>query len=158
MAVILGLSPGTRSFGVSLVRNGELIRWQIIYFPGKWSQKKLKKILNSVLKWIYRNNVDVVAVKLPDNIPISKAYVDMMKALNSEFINQQCKAFYFSLSEIKKILEPDYKITKKGIGEIIIQKYPDLNLSHTNSNHHEKYTRLYEATAVASLINQKMRL
>ena len=47
---ILGISPGTRTMGLAVLRRGELIEWRVKTWKGAWSKEKLEYILREIEK------------------------------------------------------------------------------------------------------------
>jgi Holliday junction resolvasome RuvABC endonuclease subunit len=159
MRVVLGISPGTRSTGIAVLRDGRLMQSKVLTFRGAWGQAKMRSILHYLSQCMDRNKVEVVAIKIPDELPLSQAYIRLLGALNVLCERKGMKAVYYTLSDLKKYYCPGRKINKKVLAECVARKYPDLylELRKEQSNDNPYYHKLFEAVAAAHLL-QRIRI
>lgn len=149
MALVLGISLGTRHIGIAVVNNGELIDWQVCNFPQKWSAQKLKYILQAFEKHINRNKVQAVAVKIPDVLPVSVGFMQLVGGLNVLLERKRIQTQYCTLSELKQHFCPNVKANKARLADCILEKYPDLHHYKHSSRNIFYYSRVFEALAAA---------
>jgi hypothetical protein len=156
--IVIGISPGTRCLGVAILRNGKLDEWKIHSFPQAWSNGKLKSILKCIKGWLKKNNADAVAIKIPDELPISKSYIQLVRTLNRLFTREECKIFYYSLSDLKTHWCKDGKVSKVTLIECLTAKYQELLPEyHTGINCKTAYYhKLFEAVAAAQLAHHEV--
>lgn len=150
---ILGISPGTKTVGLALLHNRRLTDWKMQTFPFAWSVEKSQSIVRYVEEYVNRNNVTAVAVKIPDLLPVSLPYIQLVGSLNVLFESKGILPMYFMLSDLKRQYCPHNKVTKAELFASIVDKYPDLlpehHMEHTNLNTY--YARIFEAVGVAEI-------
>jgi len=151
---ILGISLGTRQIGIALCTGGQLYEWQVKTFTGKWSKSKLRGILLTLSGIIDEERVGQVAVKIPDIIPASKGFTQLMGGLNVLCEQKHFKARYYTLSDIKKQFAPDKELNKETLAEIIVACHPELQHAYRKQKKRKNayYYKLFEAVAAAHLL------
>lgn len=156
MQGVLGISLATYSLGIAAIRQGRLIDWHIRTFRGKWNDSRLNEVLNTVNSEIDRNKVTNIAIKIPDSLPNSNSFMQLVGSLNVFFETRGLKVFYYSLSEIKQYWGLGKHSTKQDLIKCIIEKYPNLYAIpvESNSNILSYYSRLFEAVAVATKVER----
>lgn len=154
METDLGISPGTRSIGIALIRNRNLIDWKLQSFKGKWSKEKLQEIIRYVSLYMDNHHVDAVAIKIPDDLPVSHNYIQLVGTLNVLFEQKGIQATYYHLSDIKKQFCPERKINKAVLVDCIVSKYPHLLPEyHKERNSRNKYyDKVFEAVGAAYIL------
>ena len=155
--MILGISPGTRSCGFAVVREGYIKKWGVQSYKGAWSDGKLIGILYSVSQLITRHRIQEVAVKIPDTMPRSVGYAQLIGALNVIFEQREVKARYYTLSEVRKLHTGNMKDNKKTLFAQIANIYPELRPLYQKEVHAEKpyYDKVFEAVAAAHCRKKK---
>lgn len=153
MLTVLGISPGARSTGIAVLQKGKLIDWKIQVFQGAWSDKKLQKIMQFIHRYVERNNVSAVAIKIPDELPVSANYIQLVGTINVFFERMGIKPMYYTLSDLKKHYCPKEKINKAILKNCIVAKYPDLlpEFHNEQSNRNSYYEKVFEAVASARM-------
>lgn len=155
--MILGISPGTRSCGFVLVREGAIKKWGVQSYKGAWSDGKLIGILYSLSQLIIRHRIKEVAVKIPDTMPRSIGYVQLIGALNVIFEQRGIKARYYTLSELRKLHTGNTEVNRKALFAHIANIYPELQPLYQKEVKAEKpyYDRVFEAVAAAHCRKKK---
>lgn len=156
MGSVLGISLATYSLGIAAIRQGKLIDWHIRTYRGKWTDSRLNEVLNTVTAEIDRNKATIVAIKIPDSLPNSNSFMQLVGSLNVLFETKGLKVFYYSLSEIKLHWGLEKHSTKQDLTRCIIEKYPNLYAIPvaSNSKISSYYSRLFEAVAVATKVEK----
>lgn len=156
MGTVLGISPGTRSIGIALLRNGKLADWKVQSFHGSWSDTKLQRITHFVSQYVDSNKVDTIAVKIPDELPLSANYIQLVGTLNVLFERKGIRPVYYTLSDLKRHNCPKEKVNKITLAKCIVAKYPDLLPEHHSeqSNRSNYYHKIFEAVAAAQCARQ----
>ena len=148
---VIGISPGTRHFGLAVLQDGRMLDWKVFAFAGAWSGTKLQIIIDSLRPVLEESRADAVGVKIPDALPISTSYIQLVGALNAFIERQHIVPMYYNLSELKKHWCPGQGITKATLAECIVAKHhellPEYRKEQTNKNSY--YTKLFEAVAAA---------
>lgn len=149
--VVLGISPGTRSTGIAVLNESKLVRWQRLSFPKKWSKEKLHCILNAITSWIDLHKIETIAVKIPDELPISEAYIQLVGAINVLCENKNIRPTYYTLSEIKQRYDSKNKINKHCLVNFLLEYFPELQIHLQNADSRKKiyYEKVFEAVAAA---------
>lgn len=156
MPAILGISPGTQHVGVAVIKEERLTHSKVQTFRGSWSDAKRKAIMYFLNQSIDGNKVVGVAIKIPDELPVSEAYIQLLGAMNALFERKGIKAVYYTLADLKKHYCPDRKINKAVLAECVAAKYPDLHfeLRKEQSNGNPYYHKVFEAVAAAHLLRK----
>lgn len=153
MATVLGISPATRRLGLALIRSGRLADWEMQSFPGKWSQEKLDAIVRFLSRYIVTNDVTAIAVKIPDELPVSANYIQLVGTLNALFEKKNIKTMYYTLSELKRHHCPKEKINKAALSACVAARYPELipEYQKESLNRNSYYAQVFEAVAAARM-------
>ncbi len=149
--VVVGISFSSRSVGFAIVENEKLEDWYLQCFFERWSQKKLKRMLFAVERAITQNRADVVAIKIPDVLPISKGFMQIVGGMNSLIEQLKIPVSYFTTAELKEFLGLDSRTTKPEMIARILDRNPNLSLEF---NRETKYTaphydKIFEAYVAA---------
>jgi len=158
MPAILGISPGTRSVGFAVLKDGKLTEYRVQSFQEAWTYQKLKKIINCIRQEIERNGIQGIAVKIPDTQPTSSSYIQLLGAMNVCFERKGIKARYYTLSDIKWHFRPDRRVNKAVLAECTIAKHPDLlpEYRKEQGNRNVYYDKLFEAVAAVDLLQREV--
>ena len=150
---ILGISPGTRSIGVAVIRDGRLQHWRIHSFPGPWSNKKLRYIQNTLVRYMVRFDVSVMAIKVPDKFPNSTGYNQLIGGINVICERRQILSNYYTLKDLKIEFSGGTQASRNELLKDIVGKYPELlpEFRKENENANSYFFRLFEAVGVATI-------
>lgn len=144
--IVLGISPGTRSVGFALMRRKELLGSEISSFKEAWSRKKLRRILEAISFQVIQYDIREVAVKVPNDIPSSKGFNQLIGSLNVLFEAKKIRATYYSLGDIQRKFEAE---TQDMLAEKVTAIYPVLSKAHSKKHLKIYYRKQFEAVAVA---------
>lgn len=155
--MILGISPGTRSCGFVLIRNGEIRKWGVKSYKSKWSDGKLIEILYSLSLFMHRHNIRQVAIKIPDAMLQSAAYVQLIGALNVIFERKGVAVTYYTLSELRRRHTSKGKVNKNALYAYIAHQYPQLLPLYRKEQGAKKpyYDKVFEAMLAANAVASK---
>ncbi|OJW82310.1 MAG: hypothetical protein BGO69_17120 [Bacteroidetes bacterium 46-16] len=151
MQVRLGISPGSRHIGIAVLYNRELITWRVHTFRGKWSDAKRKAMLATLEKLFASYDIKAVAVKVPDKLPDSFSFGQVLGVINVLCERKGIKARYCRLSDIKRQFSSNGQVTKASIVSYLVHKYPELTTEYRREerNQSKYYIRVFEALAVS---------
>jgi Holliday junction resolvasome RuvABC endonuclease subunit len=144
---ILGISPGTRSVGLAMMRAGELVEWRIKTFKGSWTHGKLKDILFVLTRYIEEHNVKMVALKKPDIHRSSPGLDQLASELTVWAKMNRIKVASFTLDEMKKRFSNEKNSSKAEMIKKVALQYPEL-YSEYNKEQEKKntyYKKMFEA-------------
>jgi hypothetical protein len=153
---ILGISPGTRSIGLAVMRDGELIEWRIKTFKGSWSHGKLKDILFVLTRYIEGHRVKVITLKKPDNHRSSTGLDQLVSELTVWAKMNRIKVVSFTLPEMKKQFSKEKNFGKTEMIKQVALRYPELYPEYNKEqrNKREYYLKMVEAVAIADLVSK----
>ncbi|MBS1631486.1 MAG: hypothetical protein JST10_02825 [Bacteroidetes bacterium] len=156
MADILGISPGTKSIGIALLKDGDLVDWKLKSFQPKWSEQKLHLLVQYISR--YLSHADAVAIKIPDELPTSHNYIQLVATLNVLLERNGIKAVYYMLSDLKKHHCANVVVTKETLSACIATKYPELVPKHSKeqTNKWGYYSKIFEAVAAARMYHNEL--
>ncbi len=98
----LGISLGTRSIGLAVFRDGELIDWKVQCFKGYWSAAKCSLIAGTVRKHIKLYAPDSIALKTPAEARPSKNLRQLTGILNRQITREQLPLHCYTLTDLKR--------------------------------------------------------
>ena len=147
---ILGISIGTNTVGLTLIKKKELSDWSIKTYNGQWSRYKEQVIVNSIIKYIERNEVCTVAFKSPEDCRSSEAVKGLSKAIHRYCLRRKIGFHTISINIIKRVTGCK---NKHELMKFIAEKYPEMRSKvrrqEKSKNHY--YFKLFEALGAAML-------
>lgn len=145
---ILGISPGTRSIGISLFRHGDLIDYNVKNFTGKLSNKKLTYILKTIQKMVEEYSIDSIALKVPEGKTKSKGVKFIIEGIENIACYQKSHLLKSTISDLQKTFIPEVKANKLNLSIFLMNKFPELSyIEHCGYNRHTYYGKMFEAIA-----------
>jgi len=144
---VLGISPGTRRCGIAIAHSRKLIHYQVQTFPGTWSHKKLIRILRVIAGHIKLHAIEEIAVKLPDALPTSKAFIQLIGSINVLRERNGITIQYYTLNELKLGHAGTGKISRVRLIESIVKRHPELlpEYQRERRNKEAYYYKMFEA-------------
>lgn len=151
---ILGVNPGTRRLGVAVMRNGKLVHCEIKSFTGKWSYEKLQEIIAFLEAIVHRDGITKIAVKIPDVLPTSLGFTQVIGSLNALCDRVGIRPRYFTFSEVKARHCKEEKPTAAHLMAAFVGKYPELRPHYQKEQQNEEayYRKVFEAVAAAHMV------
>lgn len=155
--MILGISPGTRTCGFAVVRDGEVKKWSVKSYKEKWSDGKLIGILYSISQLINRHKIQDIALKMPDAVPRSLGYAQLIGALNALFETRGINARYYALSDIAGVHAPGEKINRKTLFGRIADRHTELQQLYRKEAKSSKpyYDKVFEAVGATHCLRHR---
>lgn len=99
--IVLGISPGTRSFGYAVLRDGELVNWGLKTYRGKWSKGKQRTILDAVDELIVLHGITGIGAKVNHPSRSSKALESLYRKINQIAKKRNLHISCFTLGQLK---------------------------------------------------------
>jgi RNase H-fold protein (predicted Holliday junction resolvase) len=154
--VILGISIGTRTSGIAVVRKGKLIAWDVISFRDEWTESKAEKITSRFESILTLHSVKYVVLKIPRPSHHSEAIVELLEKVKALFEYHGCMVEHKTQAEIKRTL-PQIS-NKKDLMVFITNLYPSLSpeRSQEMTNKHSYHNKMFEAVLVAHIRKDKI--
>lgn len=148
---VLGISPGTKFVGLAVICNGSLVYHAVRSFPGTWSGTKLRTIIHALEQVLSRCQATQVAIKIPDRLPDSLGFTQLLGALNVLCERRADERQYYTLSEIQEEHCTDGPQTCTELMRVIVARYPELMPEYRKelANKNKHYIKVFEAVAAA---------
>lgn len=153
---ILGISPGTRTMGLGVIRNGELVEWQVKSFKGSWSKEKLKLILETIENLCDHFQVTDVALKVVSPLHSSKNLLVLTDRISDLAKKNKVRIYKFTGQDLKQKVGSQGKNSLNDLMESITHTYPVLKREYLKerNNLNPYYLKMFEAIAAAGLVGQ----
>jgi Holliday junction resolvasome RuvABC endonuclease subunit len=154
---ILGISPGTRSVGLAVMRAGELVEWRVKTFKGSWTHGKLKDILFVLTRYIEDHKVKVLAMKKPDANRSSFGLDQLISELTVWAKMNRIKVHPISLEKMKQHFTKEENFTKKQMIKQVALKSPELHSEYNKEqrNKNSYYKKMFEAIIMVKVLLKK---
>jgi Holliday junction resolvasome RuvABC endonuclease subunit len=154
----IGISLGTRSTGLAIIKNDSLVYWKTISFKQPWSNKKMQTILTKLTQYIDNHSLNVIGIKIPTRPYCSAELLKLSTGFQAVLTAKQRPYRMLTIHDLKKHCFAHEKRNKKALVEMIGNKYPELYLKYqkecTNKNVH--YTKLFEAIIAAEIVHENV--
>jgi len=150
---ILGISLGTRTMGIAVYNNGQLVKWKAKAFYGTWSTAKQKKIIGVLEKVIDHYTVFAIAMKVPSPARSSPELNQLVSTLKKLATQKSIKVRIYSIQELKSYCPAEKKRNKMDLVNWCVEKSPLLfyEYKRIKANHSAYYMKVFEAIVVADL-------
>lgn len=144
----LGISLGSRSIGIAVMRNERLIDWQIKSFADAMNEQKLHIITGSILKLIRDNDIASLVLKLPLSLELHANLVALKKHLLKTCAAKGIAVTCYTLSYIKAFVG-ERVCNKQDLATCMVTLYPELRFVYMKEQHarNSYYLKLFEAVA-----------
>lgn len=150
---ILGISPGTKTMGIAVMKENELLVAVTKNFDGTWSKEKRKNILKVIEKYSVKYQVKVVAIKVNHASRSSKGLIELINAIRKFSAKQSLLHFEYSIEELKQFNFPNVKANKESLLKSMVDIHQELLSEYTKEmrNKDGYYLKLFEAVACAKV-------
>jgi len=157
---IIGINPGTRYLGIAVLDGSELLDWRIKALEGKWSEKKINKVIEILSELFDRYEPNVFVIK---KLHPSRRTENLLRLTNKikEFARRKkIRVCQFALKEIEKLFIEDKKLNRQNLMEAIAKQYPMLyhELKKEQNQKNPYYFRMFDAIALASACSHSQDL
>jgi len=150
---VLGISLGTRRLGIAIVQDERLVHFQMQTFPGTWSDKKLRCILSAIAVHAERQAIGSISVKIPDAMPTSKAFSQLIGSLNILAEDMRVNSQYYTLSDLKLAYSGVDRTSREWLIESIVKRHPELLPEYHKERRNKEayYYKMFEAVLCAHM-------
>jgi len=154
---ILGISSGTRSIGLAMMRNGDLVDWKVKTFKGEWSKDKLEYILRQLDAICRYYSVTAIALKKVDPSKGSRQLEVLTAGIIKLARRKRIPIDTYTIHDLHSVADGRYRSAKKSIAEFVLDTYPTLRREYLRerNNKREYYTKMFEAVVCAHIRNEK---
>ena len=149
---VLGISLGTRSVGMAVLKDGELLDWKVQCFKGPWSRAKCSLITGRVAKLISYYEASAIALKIPQEAKPSGQVRQLYREIEKLTKKKGLLLHAYSLSDLKELLEC---ATKEALIQAMAARFPELmHTYHKAQKCRSSYhTKTFEAVACAEVFS-----
>lgn len=153
---ILGISIGTRKIGIAVLTGSELMVWETHVFAGWWSEAKETAILARFEKYLVRNSITAVAIKIPPIIPLDSPLQLILQKIQVVAGQYGCTITLYTKDDVKRHTRLNHM---NSVFEYAVLHYPVLRSKYrkekqSTTQHHLK---MFEAVITAHLCKGAVR-
>ncbi len=154
---ILGISPGTRTMGLSVIHNGELIEWRVKTFKGPWSKEKLAHIFRVIENMRAYFGISVVAIKKVDPLKCSPQLLRLTDHIMVKAKKKGVRTAMYSIHDLYVITGKKERHLHNAIAEYVLGIYPGVRGEYMKerNNRREYYAKMFEAVLCAHMQYEK---
>ena len=154
---IIGINPGTRYLGLAIFQDWNLIDWRVKNLEGKWSIKKIDKVISALKEQIELYDLNAIALKRVHPSVSSKNLRKLIDRIRSLAAGKRIKVYQYSIKEVEGILLAEGRHNKKALAQKMAADYPvliyELEKEKTNKNPYRM--KMFEAVALGAACFQK---
>ncbi len=156
---ILGVSPGTRTMGLAVIRDGELIEWRVKTFKGNWSKGKLDYILGVIWKMCDYFSITTIAIKKVDPLRSSVPLDTLTKHIIAHAEKNGMPIASYSLPELSAVSDKKVRNKHSAVAEYALDAYPAVRREYLKEKNNERkyYSKMFEAVLCAHMSRRKGR-
>jgi len=156
---ILGVSPGTRTMGLAVLRRGELIEWRVKTFKGNWSKEKRDYILGTIKRMCDYFQVTAIAVKKVDPLRSSTPLNVLTAHLIAHAQRNGMPIAAYSLPELSALSGAKQRNMHGAIAELTLDAYPEVRREYLKEKNNKRkyYFKMFEAILCAHMSHRKER-
>jgi Holliday junction resolvasome RuvABC endonuclease subunit len=127
--------------------------WRVKVLKGKWSKEKMKRAIEIISELIDRYEPDVLAIKKLHSSRSSQNLGQFVAKIKELSRKRGLKVCQYSIKELESFFNPEEKINKKRLAEIVTSEYPVLlhEFSKEKSNKNAYHIRMFEAVALGAV-------
>lgn len=157
---VLGISLGTRKLGIAIVQGRRIPYCASKAFHEAWSEKKPKRILSLIDRYVSTYQINYIAIKMPRVTVASPKLSTLQGSLEQWAKEKGIEMYSYTVTECKHALGLHKRANKKVCMRLLIERFPALQNRYeremsTKTKHYEK---LFEAVAVAHALYKRLGL
>lgn len=156
--IILGINQGTRYMGLAVISGTVLRDWKVKTLKGQWSRMKLKYAVRMIQRIIDHYQPAAIALKRLNPCRSSRSLQTLTTNICKVAKTNRIKISEFSISDLRRHHSEEQTVrNKKQLAEVLASQYPDLyfELEKEKRNRNPYYMRMFEAVALAAILNDK---
>ncbi len=152
---VLGISVGTRSIGIAVIAEGDLVDWYIKTFRGVWSDQKKLQILDTIEQMLERYDINSFAIKVPDKMNQFPVLTELHSEITQLAEAKSVTTLSFTIKSLKALCGTDVN-NKEALRTRVFDLFPELKIEYQKEmeNRNLYYTKLFEATLAATALQQ----
>ena len=151
---IIGINPGTRYLGLAVFQDRSLFDWRIKLLDGKWSKKKIDKVIDVISEYTEIYDLKIIALKKLHPAHSSKNLRLLVSRIKSLALRKKIKVYQYSIKELEEFFLIDEKHNKRTLAEKMVSDYPflvnELEKEKAHKNKNPYHLRMFEAVALGA--------
>lgn len=152
----LGISLGTRTMGIAILADTELLHARVHTFRGAWSKQKLQSILGHINQYMGQYELTDVVLKVPAEAYPSGGIIQLTKGIELLVAKKALSIRFCSLSALHKKYYSGNggKSSAATTMSVLAIQYPELHQECKKELHTSRkyYRKLFEAIAAVLLV------
>lgn len=150
---MIGISPGTRSIGIAVIKDGTLIDWGVKIFKEEWSLEKLNRIMKILEAYMIRYHISTIAIKRVDISRSSERLESIVEGIIACAKRLKIRYKVYSIEELKR--RCNGSDTKNSLMSYVFQQFPEIEkTTKFNKGNGIYHMKTIEAVALAHVLNQ----
>jgi Holliday junction resolvasome RuvABC endonuclease subunit len=157
---ILGIDPGARQIGVSVLKNEEIVFYAVKTFKGRTASEKLEKLRIIIGKLIADYRVEYVALEKVVFVQQHRSFVKIVYEEIKQFLKREDIEFFeYNPKFIRETICGNEKPTKRNAALILTQKHAELVRYFNVPRLWQKryFAQLFDAIAVGLVCAKELR-
>jgi hypothetical protein len=148
--VILAISPGTKSLGIVVVKNNQLMGWHTKTYPGKWTKSKSKLMLQAIYNLAKYYEVTTLIIKRVDPIRSSDHLLSLVEKIKAQASEQKLHVKDYSIYDLQEFCDHARNI-QRAIADSVVEIFPELKYEYLQdrNNRNPYYYKMFEAALAA---------
>mgnify|MGYP000846802982 CR=1 FL=1 len=150
---MIGISPGTRTIGIAVIKDGTLIDWGVKIFKGEWSEEKRVRIIKSLEAYIIRYGISHMALKRIHPSRSSEALEEVVSGILTCAKRLRVKVKGYTMEELKRRCNGSGN--KNSLTSYVFQNYPEVEkTTKITKNNFLYHLKTIEADSLAHVLSQ----
>jgi Holliday junction resolvasome RuvABC endonuclease subunit len=149
---IIGINPGTRYLGLAVFQDRSLFDWRIKLLDGKWSKKKIDKVIDIISEYIELHDLNSIALKKLHPSRSSKNLRLLVSRIKALAAKKKIKVYQYSIKELEDFYLTEERHNKRTLVEKLVSDYPFLinELEKERAHKNPYHLRMFEAVALGA--------
>ena len=154
----LGISTNTRLVSVAIISQNQLIDFFTHLHKASWSPTKADVIVASLEPCVRQYCINRVVLSIPHAHYQTKEHSCLMEAFKSFFGKKEITVYTKTPETFNAFCKAGEKKRKKEMMKAVAEQFPELHHFYQKElrNKNKYYYKLFEAVALASLIEQEL--
>jgi hypothetical protein len=150
---IIGISPGTRYIGYAVFYGSDLMDWGIKNIEGKWSKKKIGKVMSAISDLTGHYGTNVLAIKELHPSRTSANLDRVVSRIKELSRKKGLRICQYGINELESFFCPGERINRRDLTGMVASRYPILSheLDRERTIINPYYVRMFEAVALGSI-------
>ncbi len=146
---ILGISLGTRSIGVAVLKDGVLLDWKIQCFKHPWNKRKCMLITGTIAKQLVHYEPQFLGLKIPTQAHPSRNISMLLRAIENACELRGIAVQHCSLANLKSWVGC---ASKSMLMLGLLNRYPELTECYRKELRQKSgyYSKVFEAVGAAT--------